>query len=283
MKVPTHGTPAVLVITLLVTMGIAAPAGAAEPLELVDIVRLLEAGIGADLVLMQIQRTDTFLDLGVDDLIALRGAGADDALMATLMDQNDAAAGATVASSPGTNMRVFIDTKRDGRQAIVLTNLDENGRRLDGAPARAMRGVISSSERTGTHEPEPVAVAPAPGMLPSAMEITIRNEPEDQRLARLEERLQELESPEPDRPPVGANLPRHPINDFREYPVQPFAYSLGFGYGIPVVAAQEFTVTRYGSLPSFTSAAAAGVNPFRPIPPCTPGQACSVAQRLAHP
>jgi hypothetical protein len=65
--------------------------------------------------------------------------------------------------------------------------------------------------------------------------------------------------------------------------VLPFAYSLGFGYGIPVVSAQEFTVTRYGPIPSFTSAFAVGINPFKPVQPCTPGQACSVHQRLAHP
>ena len=282
MKGPTRGTPAVLVITLLMAMGFSIPAGAAEPLELGDVLLLLEAGIGADLVLLQVERTGTYLDLGVDDLIALRRAGADDALMVLLMDQDDAAAdAAALQAAPDKGVRVFIDTGQDGRQAIVLTNLDENGRRLDGTPVKATRGVISSSDRGGNAESSPVAVAPA--AQPSAIEVTIRSDPEDQRLAQMEERLRELESPEPGRPPVGADLPRHPINDFREYPVLPFAYSLGFGFGIPVVSAQEFTVTRYGSLPSFTSGFAAGIDPFRPVQPCVHGQACSVHQRLANP
>ena len=284
MRGQTRGTPAVLVIALLATMGITKSAGAAQPLELGDVLRLLEAGIGAELVLMQVARTGTSMDLGVDELIDLRRAGADDALLAALMDQGDATADAApLEAAPQIDVRVFMDTGRDGRQAIVLTNLDEHGHRLDGAPVTAIRGVISASVRDGSPEVSYAAAAPAPDPQPSAMEITIRNDPEDQRLARLEERLRYLESPEPDRPPVGADLPRHPINDAREYPVLPFAYSLGFGYGIPVVAAQEFTVTRYGSIPSFTSAAAVGVDPFRPVQPCTHGQACSVVQRLAHP
>jgi hypothetical protein len=106
---------------------------------------------------------------------------------------------------------------------------------------------------------------------------------EDERLLRLEDRLRDLETIEPKRLPVGAGLPRHPINDFREYPIVPFGYGLGYGYAFPVLRAQEATVTRYGSLPSFTSAYAAGLDPFRPVPPCTYGQACSIQQRLAHP
>lgn len=280
-----RGTPAVLVIALLVTMGVATPAGTAEPMALEDVLRLLEAGISAHLVLIQVERTGTYLDPGVDDLIALRRAGADDALMMMLMDRHDASADVrTMEPAANGGVRIFVDTERSGGQAIVLTNLDENGLRLDGGPMTALRGVISSSDRSGSSpESSPEAMETAPAAPPATIEVTIRRDPEDQRLARLEERLRELESPESDRPPVGANFPRHPINDFREYPVLPFAYSLGFGYGIPVVAAQEFTVTRYGSFPSFTSAFAAGVNPFRPVQPCVHGQACSVHQRLANP
>lgn len=284
MKVPTRSSLAALVITILIVTGTTLPA-AAEPMALGDVLKLLQAGIGTDLVLMQVERTGTYLDLDVNDLIALRRAGADDDLLAVLMDEPGTRTGPPILlpAETGENVRVFVDAQRDGRPTIVLTNLDEEGRRLDGAPIRAIRGVISSSVRGGTLPPAPVPTEPAAAVAPTRMEITLRSDPGDQRLARLEDRLSDLESPEPDRPPVGAGLPRHPINDFREYPVVPYGYSLGFGYGIPVLSGQEFTVTRYGSLPSFTSAAAAGVNPFKPVQGCVHGQACSIHQRLAQP
>ncbi|TDI32892.1 MAG: hypothetical protein E2P03_05775, partial [Acidobacteria bacterium] len=106
-----RGTPAVLVIALLVTMAVATPAGTAEPMALEDVLRLLEAGISAHLVLIQVERTGTYLDPGVDDLIALRRAGADDALMMMLMDRHDASADArTMESTPSGGVRIFVDT-----------------------------------------------------------------------------------------------------------------------------------------------------------------------------
>jgi hypothetical protein len=259
---------------------------AAEPLTTGDMVALLEAGIGSDLVRMQAERTGTRLDPEVEDLLALRRAGASEELLAFLMHTADVQAAAPSTHEASSEVRVYVDDSHDGGSAIVLTNLDEGGQRLDGATAAPSRGVISSSERM---QDVPAAASPQQGTipaaaaLPSAFEITVHRPVEDERLVQLEDRLRDLETTEPERPPVGADLPRHPINDFREYPILPFGYGLGYGYVLPGVRAQKATVTRYGSLPSFTSAYAAGIDPFRPVQPCTYGQACSVTQRLAYP
>jgi len=203
--------------------------------------------------------------------------------MAALIEPDDGVAGTALTATADASVRIFLDTARDGRPAIVLTNLDENGARLDGAPLTPVRGIISSSDRSGTSAPSPAASPPAAADRPPAMEITVRREPEDGRLELLEDRLRHLETSEPPPAPVGADMPRYPINDFRDYPVLPFAYSLGYGPAIPVLAPQEFKVITYGPLPSFTSAYAVGIDPFKAVPPCTRGQACSVHQRLAHP
>jgi hypothetical protein len=105
---------------------------------------------------------------------------------------------------------------------------------------------------------------------------------DDGRLGELEDRLARIEAAEaPARPPVGAGLPRHPINDHRDYPVFTFPF-------LPVLTPfafepQEFRVRSFGPFPSFTSARAAGVDPFRAPGPCRSGQACSIEQRLATP
>lgn len=283
---PSRGRQLGIAMVLMMATALAAPAGAADPLHLSDLHRLLEAGIGPDLVLMQVQRTGTRLDLDVEELISLRRAGAHDALLAGLMRPGDGAGqDAGVKTAAAASVRVFLETEHDGRQAMVLTNLDENGERLDGTPVTAVRGVISSSDRGDPVAPADASPAPAAtaALLPPTMEITVRRDPEDRRLEELEERLQDLESAEPGLPPVGADLPRYPINDFREYPVLPFGYGLGYGVAYPVVAPQDYEITTYPSLPSFTSAYAVGIDPFRPVPPCSPGQACSVHQRLAYP
>ena len=270
-------------LALALTSFSAGPLPAAEPLTTQDMVALLEAGIGSDLVRMQAERTGTRLDPEVEDLLALQRAGASEDLLAFLMGTATLPAPVEESSQP---MRVYLDEDRPGGSALVLTNLDEAGRRLDGASITTTRGVISSSERQDLMAPpaaaQDLAAAPA-ALLPSAFEITVNRPVEDERLLQLEDRLRDLETTEPERPPVGADLPRHPINDFREYPIVPFGYGLGYGYTLPVVRAQEYKITRYGSLPSFTSAYAAGIDPFRPVQPCTYGQACSVHQRLAFP
>jgi len=264
----------------------AAPLPAAEPLTTADMVALLEAGIGSDLVRMQAERTGTRLDPEVEDLLDLTRAGASEELLAFLMETADMPVAAPLTNEPSPEVRVYLDEDDNGDSAMVLTNLDAGGRRLGGAGRTPRLGVISSSEReqvtAAASIPQP-ATLPAAVSLPSAFEITVHRPVEDERLVQLEDRLRDLESSEPERPPVGADLPRHPINDFREYPVLPFGYGLGYGYVYPVVRAQKATVTRYGSLPSFTSAYAAGLDPFRPVQPCTYGQACSITQRLAYP
>ena len=65
-----HQTCRLGFILVLVLMA-APPLHGAEPLTLDDMVALLSAGIGSDLVRMQAERTGTHLDPEVADLLAL--------------------------------------------------------------------------------------------------------------------------------------------------------------------------------------------------------------------
>jgi hypothetical protein len=246
--------PLFTAIALLVPL----PSTALEPVTLDDVITLVHAGVGQEVIERQVVRTGSTFELGVEEILRLREAGADDALIAFLQERTPAP----------------VSTK-----------------------ATASRSVISASEKAEAeaagraHEAEgeaPPTAGPssAPALaFPSSVEITVRHEGEgtEGRIAELEERLGEIESG--GEREVGEGwYPRHPINDDTEYPVYTYpGWWGGYGIGYPVIQPVPFRTIPSGPFLSFTGAAHAGFDPFRPVGPCVPGQACSVAQRVVHP
>ncbi|MFQ5768164.1 MAG: hypothetical protein ACE5ID_09305 [Acidobacteriota bacterium] len=265
-----------------------------------DLVRLLQAGVGPKVIERQVDTTRSRFDLTVDDLVSLRKAGAGDDLLSFLQERSSVPSSSPPSGkepdhATAAGIRVIHLQDPSGGEAIVLTNLKGDGPALRKGSRTFFRGLISRSDRTRPGRSDGVAVVePGPQeetrqaetmVLPAAIEITIhRDESEEAseaeaRLTDLEERLEDLESAETI-PPVGSQgFPRHPINDHRDYPL------VSYPYGIPLLAPfafepQEFRVIPTGTFLSFTGALAAGVDLFHAPGPCTPGQACSVSQRL---
>jgi hypothetical protein len=278
-------TVAAIVVALILTC---APLRAAESLDMHDVLRLLRADVGEEVIQRQVESTGSRFPVSVEEILELREAGASDALISFLQDRTPETAApspAPPAASAENGIRVVHTRTAGGQEAIVLTNLDADGQRLLAAASGPLRGIISHSDRSlggsGSETPVAPAAAEAPGV-PARVEITVRqSDATEERLAALEEEVGTL-ARTPERPPVGADLPQHPINDFREFPIA------AYPYGIPVLVPfafepQEFRVIRYGPFTSFTGALAAGVDPLRPPRPCSPGQACSVEQRLYGP
>ena len=279
-------------VILLVGAAASAP-HASEPLSLDDLVRLVEGGVGTSIVQHKVRRSGLGFDFDVEAILALRSAGADDSLIRFLIDARNQEQ--ETEASPRTGVRLIHRRSPSGQETVVLTNLSRDGRRLQDDDATPVRGIISSSTRAEPEDAAGVArgtdaptgrsrvVSPgAVGMVPSTIEVTVRREDDNrtEQIDELEGRLAALEG-RSGRPPVGADLPRHPINDHRDYPI--VAYPYGFPVLVPFAfEPQEFQVHASGPFASFTSAFRVGFNPFAAPPPCQPGVACSVTQRLAH-
>ncbi len=282
--------PARLGAVIATALLLAAPAVAAHaPLTVGDVVLLLEAGVGHDVILTQGSLAGFASPLSVEDILRLRRAGADDTLLRSLQEAgrqgHELSPVTETASDEG--VRIFRTRGDDGREVLVLTNLDETGRPL-ASGREPVAGVISASDRgpaPGTSREAGAAAHVPPSaatLLPPTVEVVVRRDPagEEARLGDMEERVARLERMDSqERPPVGAGGPRHPINDHRDYPILTFPF-------LPVltpiaVEPQEFRVRRFGPFLSFTGARAAGVDPFRAPGPCQPGQACSIEQRLS--
>lgn len=106
---------------LLLLAGLAAAAPAqADPVGVDDLILLLEGGVGEKVILRHVQRWGLERDLEAADLVALRKAGATDDLLEDLAARmGGSEAGQRALPLP------------EGR-GVLLTNLDEEGRRLGG-------------------------------------------------------------------------------------------------------------------------------------------------------
>jgi len=292
-----------LAVLVLIALGVA-PSPAAEPVSLDDVVRLLDADVGEEIIRKQFRRTGSSIDLGVEDILRLQAAGASDELISFLLDSGAGGAASTApaeAPLPGdepssAGVQVLQTRTEEGDDAVLLTNIETGPPSAGGERRVARPGVISSSERAAPAPPqsdaaEPVVFpgggvpGPFPSLLPPAIEVIVRQENDwtDERLADVEDRLEAIEGDlepleyEPD--PVGSWLPQHPINDHESYPV------VDWLWGAPVLVPiafepQEFVVIPAGPYLSFTGAAYAGFDPFGPVEPCQPGVACSIHQRM---
>ncbi len=109
-----------LAIGLVVILALGPPA-LASGVTVADIERLLSGGVGESVVLRHVERWGLEHDLDVTDLLRLVEAGASEGLLEGLLDG--------VSSSSGQITRVEM---LPGEGSLLLTNLDEQGRRIGG-------------------------------------------------------------------------------------------------------------------------------------------------------
>ena len=109
-----------LAVGLGVSLALAPPALAGD-VTVADIERLLSGGVGEPVVLRHVERWGLEHDLGVTDLLKLVEAGASESLLEGLLDG--------VSSNWGQVTRAEM---LPGEGRLLLTNLDEEGRRIGG-------------------------------------------------------------------------------------------------------------------------------------------------------
>lgn len=108
-------------------------ASAPAPLSLDDVVSLLNAKVGTSIILRQVSSSGITFTMGVHEILAMKNAGADDALIEALIGRSsqmrDAASSESADSS---SFRIYKETSEDGEEVLHITNLDEQGRRIGG-------------------------------------------------------------------------------------------------------------------------------------------------------
>jgi len=111
----------------------------AEPLAFDDLADLVRARM-PDEVILTLLEAGPVPELTVAQWVELRTLGAsDDLLLALRRDEPDPG-----SDLPSKDVRVFYVGAEDGSRVVVLTNLDEQGRRLGGtAPSRVRRNMVT--------------------------------------------------------------------------------------------------------------------------------------------
>jgi hypothetical protein len=133
----------------------------ADPVSVSDLELLVRGGVGDAVVLRHVERWGLERDLDTADLLALSQAGASEDLLETLV-------GGGLTAAEATRTRTLADG--DG---LLLTNLDESGRRLGGedpepAPFNQVEPTVTrydpverpAAVAAHTHPPRAVPVAP---------------------------------------------------------------------------------------------------------------------------
>lgn len=106
---------------------------------LAEVKYLLQSGVPASAIRAYVEAEDLRFALGAEDLVALKEAGAGEGLLLYLIERSRRAGepvdieGATVIYE-AKGVRAFRKKDATGREVLVVTNLDENGLRLDGPP-----------------------------------------------------------------------------------------------------------------------------------------------------
>jgi hypothetical protein len=165
MQLPGTGLTRPLLILALLTATVPVTYALTVP----ELMEFLEAEVPDELILRLLESSGTPADLSPSDIVALWDAGASDRLLEALVPvppapqaESSAAPKATEPSS--TEIRAFYRKQPGGTETFVLTNLDDDGQRLDGRPSSgSQRNVIHSRPYEPLPEPSP---APPPEPLP---------------------------------------------------------------------------------------------------------------------
>jgi len=115
-------------------------AAAPAPITLDDVVALLKAGAGESLISREIGRSAPAFDVGVQETLRLKQAGASDQFIERLM--GDPEATGADASEPA-SYRVVREKTADGGEILLVTNLDASGKRMGGEIRHAAAAAAS--------------------------------------------------------------------------------------------------------------------------------------------
>ena len=134
---------------------------------------MLEQGVPAEAVVAYIEAEDLRFQLSAEDVVGLNQAGADADLLVYLLERSrrvglpvEERQAEPVFDSEG--FRAFWVQDSEGRDVLVVTNLDEKGRRTDHPPP------IPAAEEPASHdasEEDPVEPPPAEADILPAVEI----------------------------------------------------------------------------------------------------------------
>jgi len=107
----------------------------ADEVSFEDLVALLKAGVGEQVILRQVALSGTGFEIGVAEILALKEAGAPDTLIEALMP---APAEASIEEpvepfiAENAPFRIFKEKTEDGQEVLHITNLDSYGRPIGG-------------------------------------------------------------------------------------------------------------------------------------------------------
>ena len=126
-----------LVLLALGTLILVGPAASASSVSFDDVVKMLEAKIGESIILRQVASSGVGFGVGVNEILALRKAGASDHLIESLMEWTTEAPAPAGKVEPAGGQeklpfRIFKETTPDGEEVLHVTNLDASGRRMGG-------------------------------------------------------------------------------------------------------------------------------------------------------
>ena len=119
------------------------------PLMLEDVLDLLGEGVSSNLIAREVRGSGTSFRPTVDILLKLKRAGADDSVLEAIMDANESPMRGEENPPPRDreSSRIFSAHDSHGQRVMVLTNLDDWGRRIGGEVANPKPpSVVSSSE-----------------------------------------------------------------------------------------------------------------------------------------
>ncbi|HET6267377.1 MAG TPA: hypothetical protein VFG11_06630 [Acidobacteriota bacterium] len=111
-----------------------------------QVIQLASSKTSDDLMIQTIRKDPLAQPIGTDEILKLKNAGVSEAVIQELVRQSDDLKAGTQASS-GSQIRTYYTTNKDGKQVRMLTNLDDQGKRIGG---------------TSTQEPAPVFELPPP-------------------------------------------------------------------------------------------------------------------------
>jgi hypothetical protein len=159
----------------LVLALVLAPTGSAYALTVDELVEFLEADVPESLILRLLESSGRPEELSSSDVVALWKAGASDRLMDLLLPEPAPAAepGPVPVTEPAARtepkIRAFYRDAPGGGQVFILTNLDDEGEKLDGKPTSGARSNLVTSRPAGEvwRPEEPPPPPPAAQEMPS--------------------------------------------------------------------------------------------------------------------
>ena len=126
---------------------LAVPTSEASALSVPELMEFLEAEMPEDLILRLLESSRPPEDLTPAEVVALWEAGASDRLIEAVLPpaQEKPTQPAPAARFEADAIRAYYRDEPDGGKMFVLTNLDDDGRRLDGSPTSGSRRNLVTS------------------------------------------------------------------------------------------------------------------------------------------